>query len=278
MNILFLGYGKMGSALGEMWLSGKVAQKIVAIDPHASGLVYQADCLVDIECVQGTRFDVIVVAVKPNLVTDVLEKLSAEILSGACIVSLAAGVSVSSVESATATKVPIVRAMPNAAVQVNAGCTALYTNHPLADYRFELINKLFESVGKAFWLDKEEQLDAVTAISGSGPAYYHLFSEALADAAESLGLPASLSRDLVACTAYGAAKLQCLPEANLQMLRHTVTSPNGTTHAAIEVFEQDYALRELIIAASNAAYNRARELSGSTSMDPLQRRNSAFFE
>lgn len=253
----------MGSALGEMWLSKKVAHKIVAVDPQAPCLVYQADCLADIACVQDTQFDVIVVAVKPNLVTDVLEKLSAQILSEACIVSLAAGVSVRSLDLATLVDVPVVRAMPNAAVQVNAGCTALYTNHSLSDYRVELINNLFESVGKAFWLDKEEQLDAVTAISGSGPAYYHLFSEALADAAESLGLPASLSKDLVACTAYGAAKLQCLPDADLQMLRHTVTSPNGTTHAAIEAFEEEHALRKLILAAANAARSRAIELSGS---------------
>jgi pyrroline-5-carboxylate reductase len=151
--------------------------------------------------------------------------------------------------------------MPNTPVLVNAGCTGLFTDTRLDEARRDFISRLFDSVGRSYWLEHESLLDAVTAISGSGPAYYHLFSEALAQAGVQLGLTPELALDLARQTALGAACQQTRQDANIIDLRTAVTSPNGTTAAAIDVFEQDQALRRLVGAATQAAYRRSRELS-----------------
>lgn len=260
MNILFLGYGKMGSTLGEAWLAQGIARQITAVDPQADNNEFQATVVKQAVPVTESTFDLIVVAVKPALVGQVLSCLPAQTGADTCIVSLAAGVTTQRLQTALAIPAPVVRAMPNTAVQVLAGCTGLYTSQPLSEKQHDMITTLFDSVGRAYWLEKERELDAVTAISGSGPAYYHLFSEALADSALALGLPPGIATDLAKYTALGAAKLQCLPDSDLAALRRNVTSPNGTTHAAIETFEQAGVLRQLVAAATSAAYRRSIEL------------------
>lgn len=261
MNVLFLGYGKMGSTLGEAWLAQGVASRIVAVDPLADQKDFNAALVKHIEQVTSCGFDLIIVAVKPALVDQVLSCLPAQMEADTCVVSLAAGVTTQRLQAALHAPVPVVRAMPNTAVQVLAGCTGLYAGRPLTAKQHDMITTLFDSVGHTYWLEQESELDAVTAISGSGPAYYHLFSEALADSARALGLPAGMATDLAKNTALGAATLQCTPGADLAALRQNVTSPNGTTHAAIETFEHQNRLRDLIASATQAAYRRSIELS-----------------
>ena len=261
MNVLFLGYGKMGSTLGEAWLAQGVARQIVAIDPQADKDAFHATVVKHAALVTEPAFDLIVVAVKPALVDQVLSCLPAQTGTDTCIVSLAAGVTTLRLQAALNISAPVVRAMPNTAVEVLAGCTGLYSSQRLSEKQHDMITTLFDSVGRAYWLEKESELDAVTAISGSGPAYYHLFSEALADSARALGLPPGIATDLAKYTALGAAKLQCLPDSDLAALRRNVTSPNSTTHAAIETFEQASVLRQLVAAAASAAYFRSIELS-----------------
>jgi pyrroline-5-carboxylate reductase len=260
MNVLFIGYGRMGSAIGEGWLATGLVDTISAIDPHqSSGL--KATLYPDLQAVRERRFELIVIAVKPDKVCSVAASLPDSICTGAVVISVAAGITTEALDHALARRCPVIRAMPNTPVLVNAGCTGLFTDKRLDEARRAFVSRLFDSVGHSYWLEHESLLDAVTAISGSGPAYYHLFSEALAQAGVRLGLAPELALDLARQTALGAACQQVRQDANIIDLRTAVTSPNGTTAAAINVFEQDQVLRRLIDAATQAAYRRSQELS-----------------
>ncbi|GLO53545.1 pyrroline-5-carboxylate reductase [Pseudomonas putida] len=260
MNVLFLGYGKMGSALGDAWLQSGWVKEVVALDPGASA-TGKAKIFRQAADLPHMRFDLVVAAVKPAMASQVIEALPVEVWDRATLVSVMAGVSCDELERASGSRAPVVRAMPNTPVMVNRGCTGLYSATLTDPAARERVRNLFGAVGVAVWVDEESQMHAITAISGSGPAYYHLFSEALADAGVRLGLPRELSALLAANTALGAATLQCAPEADFAQLRSNVTSPNGTTAAAIEVFEAGGALRALVQSATEAAQQRSVELS-----------------
>ncbi len=261
MNVLFIGYGRMGGALGDAWLKGRWVDHLDIVDPGLTADPQQGR-YVRLEEVPADRaFDLIVLAVKPAYATTALAGLNDRQCSQAVVVSVAAGVTEHTLSNAIGQRSPVVRAMPNTPVLVGAGCTGLYAGEGLDAARKAVIGSLFEAVGTAHWVAEEGLLDAVTAISGSGPAYYHLFSEALAQAGIKLGLDAELARSLAAQTAFGAATLQHQPHANFTDLRIAVTSPNGTTAAAIDVFESEGQLRELVEAATCAAHRRSVELS-----------------
>lgn len=253
----------MGSALGNAWLSSSVAQTIVAVDP---GIASHAgvELHAHVSEVPRYEFDFIVIAVKPGLVAASLSQLPAALVSKAAVISIAAGVSCSSLSEALAMNCPVIRAMPNTAVMLNAGCTVLYSQGDLSAGLHDQIGRLFGAVGKAFWVQAEDSLNAATAVSGSGPAYYHLFSESLADAGITLGLDAELATALAAQTAYGAALMQTAEGADFVDLRRAVTSPQGTTAAAVAVLEANAGLRSLVASAATAACERSRQLACST--------------
>lgn len=266
MKVLFLGYGHMGGALGEAWKASGLASDVLAVDPTTptdgtapDGRYPSVDALMAAGAGQGVAL--IVLAVKPAKATDALRALPAALLGDAAVVSIAAGIPLKSLTGALPAGTPVVRAMPNTPVVRNAGCTGLFAESTVGTALRDRLTALFAAVGSAHWVDKESLLDAVTALSGSGPAYYHLFSEALAAAGVALGLAPALARQLAADTAWGAATLQRQPGADFAALRQAVTSPNGTTAAAIAVFEQDGVLRQLIGRAALAARDRAVELS-----------------
>jgi pyrroline-5-carboxylate reductase len=260
MKALFIGYGRMGGALGNAWLNSGLIERLSIVDPvlPANAGEWRYSNLCD---APNEPFDLIVLAVKPAYASEALSGLTDCQCAQAIVVSVAAGVTQSTLSEAVRRRCPVVRTMPNTPVLVGAGCTGLYAGDQLSSPQRALIGQLFEAVGSACWVEAEGQLDAVTAISGSGPAYYHLFSEALAQAGIKLGLEPELARALAAQTAYGAATLQHQPQADFAELRIAVTSPNGTTAAAIEVFEEQARLRELVEAAAAAAYRRSVELS-----------------
>ncbi|MQG96158.1 pyrroline-5-carboxylate reductase [Pseudomonas sp. MN1F] len=261
MNVLFIGYGRMGGALGDAWLKGGLVERLSIVDPglSADAAAGRYARLQDVPTDQA--FELIVLAVKPAYASSALAGLSDRQCSQATVVSVAAGVTQASLSDAVGQRCPVVRAMPNTPVLLGAGCTGLYAGAQLDAARKAVIGRLFEAVGAAYWVDEEQQLDAVTAISGSGPAYYHLFSEALAEAGVKLGLNPELARNLAAQTAFGAATLQHQAHADFIELRVAVTSPNGTTAAAIEVFESQRKLRALLEQATSAAHRRSVELS-----------------
>lgn len=259
-RVLFLGYGRMGSALGEAWLKAGLVAGIDAIDPHLSAPV-QARVFRSASELPDTPHELIVLAVKPAMAREALQSLPARRLEQATVLSVMAGVPISTLEAALPTARPVVRSMPNTPVMVGQGCTGLYGNAQVTPAQQKSIGQLFGAVGKAFWVQDETQLHAVTALSGSGPAYYHLFSEALAEAGVKLGLPREMAIQMAAQTALGAATLQNQPGADFVALRQAVTSPNGTTHAAIVRFEEQGALRTLVEEAATRACRRSEELA-----------------
>lgn len=263
MKVLVVGYGFMGRALGDAWRQSGVAASVLAVDPAFTEST--SNCFADFSQLLAAhgdaRFDVVVLAVKPAVIRELLAAMPATLFAGGVVLSVAAGVRMSTLTAALPVGTPVARAMPNTPVAAAAGCTALFASPDLDASGRDCLTRLFRAVGVAFWLDSESQLDAVTAISGSGPAYYHLFSEALEQAALALDLPPGLAHALVANTAWGAATLQKTSEADFSALRTAVTSPHGTTAAAIAVLEAEPALRERVRAAVFAAHRRAHELS-----------------
>lgn len=260
LKVLFLGYGRMGAALGEAWIEAGLVSEIDAVDPFRAQDV-RARIFRQAADLPSTAYDLVVMAVKPTVAHEALSALPSPQLAHATLVSVMAGVGIDTLKSAMPLQRPVVRSMPNTPVMAGQGCTGLYGSSDLPAEQREAIGRLFDTVGKAFWVEEESQLHAVTAISGSGPAYYHLFSEALSNAAIKLGLPPALARSLAAQTALGAATLQSQEGADFAALRQAVTSPNGTTFAAIQVFEQDEALRRLVDEAARKAHDRSIELS-----------------
>jgi pyrroline-5-carboxylate reductase len=207
------------------------------------------------------RVDVLVLAVKPQMMEQVctdLRDLIAE--RQPLVISIAAGVTVGNLRRWLGST-PIVRCMPNTPSLVQAGATGLYAADDVSDEQKAMAKEILGSVGVAFWFDEEKELDAVTAVSGSGPAYFFLLMESLIEAAKAQGLDAGTARQMVLQTAWGAAQLAVTSEVGPDVLRQQVTSPGGTTAAALGVFEEA-GFREQVQAAVAAARERSEELAG----------------
>lgn len=206
------------------------------------------------------RADVLVLAVKPQVMQAVCETLR-EQLNGRTplVISIAAGVTVANLKTWLG-DLPVVRCMPNTPALVQAGATGLYAADGVSEEQKSLSSQILGSVGLTFWFDQESALDAVTAVSGSGPAYFFLMMESMISAAEQLGLDAHTARQLVLQTAWGASQLAITSEAGPDVLRQQVTSPGGTTAAALAAFN-DGGFAELVNKALTAARDRSEELS-----------------
>ncbi len=213
----------------------------------------------------GRDCDVIVLAVKPQSMAAACGELRSALASRSSdeapiVVSLAAGVALAGVEQLLGGELPLVRCMPNTPALVGAGAAGLFANRLASAEQKCAIEELMNSVGISAWCESEADLDAVTALSGSGPAYFFLFMEALRNAACGLGLDRGLAGEFVSQTALGAAQLARASDDDLARLRARVTSPGGTTEAAIECFERG-GLRELVEQSVACAAARARELA-----------------
>jgi pyrroline-5-carboxylate reductase len=176
------------------------------------------------------------------------------------IVSIAAGVTIASLKGWLG-DLPVVRCMPNTPALVQAGATGLHADPSVSAEQKELAGQILGSVGLTFWFDEEKALDAVTAVSGSGPAYFFLLMESMIEAGRKLGLDERTARQLVLQTAWGASQLAITSEVGPDVLRQQVTSPGGTTAAALNVFE-DGGFRVLVDSALAAARRRSEELAG----------------
>ncbi|KIT14561.1 pyrroline-5-carboxylate reductase [Jannaschia aquimarina] len=252
-GLVLLGCGKMGSALLAGWLDA-------GLDPQAVRVVEPAPS----EWLRGTgvRLDgpmpdapaVALIAVKPQMMADALPALRD---LDALFISIAAGTPISAFETALGGR--IIRAMPNTPAAVGAGITAMIGNKAATGADLDLAEMLLSSVGEVVRLESEEQMDAVTGLSGSGPAYVFHVIETLASAGEAQGLSPELSLRLARATVFGAGKLAMSGEDPGQ-LRINVTSPNGTTQAGLEVLMAD--LPDLMARTVAAAADRSRELRG----------------
>jgi pyrroline-5-carboxylate reductase len=268
-RIAFIGAGNMAASLiGGLRAQGVPAERIRASDPGAEqrakvsaehGIFICAD---NAEAVAGV--DVIVLAVKPQVMKSVCQALAPHLTEGQLIVSIAAGIPCDSLErwlGEQAAAVPaIVRCMPNTPALLGQGVSGLYATARVSAEQRQQAEQLLSAVGVALWLDDEQQIDAVTAVSGSGPAYFFLLIEAMTAAGEQLGLPRETAAQLTLQTALGAARMALESEVDAAELRRRVTSPNGTTEAAIKSFQAG-GFEALVHQALNAAATRSAELA-----------------
>jgi pyrroline-5-carboxylate reductase len=260
-GLVLLGCGKMGSAMLAGWLDrGLPASSVWVIDPKPSDWVRAQG--VHLNAALPERPAIVLVAVKPQMMGDALPTI-AELGGGDTLfVSVAAGTSIAEFERILGAETSIVRAMPNTPAAIGRGISALIGNARTADDDLDLADSLLSAVGQTVRLASESQIDAVTGVSGSGPAYVFLLIETLAAAGEAQGLDADLAMQLAKATVAGAGALAEASEDSPAQLRVNVTSPNGTTQAALEVLmDGDAGFPPLLQKAVAAATNRSRELS-----------------
>jgi len=265
-RIAFLGAGNMGRALiSGLLRSGRRPEHISVgeTQPVARAALLRELGIAALDDNHAVISDaaVVVLAVKPQDLKSVLAPLTAQLAAARpLVVSVAAGVRTPTLESWCGAGVPVVRAMPNRPALIGAGATGLYAPARVDAAARAKAEQLLRAVGAVAWVPDEEALDVVTALSGSGPAYFFLLAELMAEAGEQLGLAAGTARRLAAATLYGAGLLTQSDDCDLARLRAEVTSPGGTTEAALRVFV-DAGLRETVRTALAAAAQRSRELA-----------------
>ena len=265
-KIGFIGGGNMASSLiSGLIASGHSPQHLWVSDINPDALKALAENLnVNTSTSNDTvinEVDVIVLAVKPQILSNVAKSAAALIQQKkSLVVSIAAGISQQSLSQWLGADTAIVRCMPNTPALVLTGATALHANARVTVEQLNLAENIMRSVGIALWVKDESELDAVTAVSGSGPAYYFLLMEAMEKAALELGLSEATARLLVQQTALGAAKIALESSESPEQLRKRVTSPGGTTQRAIETFERG-GFTELVSKALHAARDRSIEMS-----------------
>ena len=210
---------------------------------------------------EGIKAKVIVVAVKPQIIGDVLPGLRGLVGRGTVTLSIAAGTTLANLAAGIG-EGAIVRSIPNTPAQVGRGITAAIANDRVSKAGRALTTRLLEAVGEVVWVDKESLIDSVTAVSGSGPAYVFWLAECLAEAAVAAGLDADSAAKLARATITGAGELLYQSDLPADQLRKNVTSPKGTTEAALKVLMARNGLAPLMKKAVAAAKKRSRELSG----------------
>lgn len=263
-KITFIGAGNMAySLIGGLIKQGFAAENITAADPYLPSLEKVATLGVNTtqdntEAVANA--DAVVLAIKPQVMQSIVEPLK-DILAQKqpLLISIAAGIEIGSL-SQWAGDLAIVRCMPNTPSLVQLGASGLFANAKTTAEQKTLAQQILEAVGIVVWLDNEDQIDAVTAVSGSGPAYYFLFMEAMQAAAEAQGLSSEVARKLTLQTALGAATMASNSEDPASQLRKNVTSPGGTTEQAILTFEEGQ-LRALVDKAMVACAEHSKVLA-----------------
>ncbi|RKP48609.1 pyrroline-5-carboxylate reductase [Pararobbsia silviterrae] len=264
MKIAFIGGGNMASALiGGLIKQGTAAAYIYAIDPIAETRerLEKAFRIVTADAPTGklADYDAIVLAVKPQTLKEAAEAIRPFIAERQLIISIAAGVRSGDVARWLGGHTRIVRAMPNTPALVGLGVTGLLAAPTVNQDGRELAEQVLEAVGEVVWCNSETEIDSITALSGSGPAYVFYFMEALAKAAQNLGFPADEARRLAVGTFTGAAQLAAQSDEPLSLLRERVTSKGGTTAAAIASFMES-GIAEAIVKGTSAARDRAFEM------------------
>lgn len=260
-GLVLLGCGKMGSAMLEGWLArGLPAGSVWVQDPHPSDWVNAQGVHVNEALPESPA--IVLVAVKPQMMGEALPVLGPMGGGGTLFLSVAAGVTIANYEAALGADTPIIRAMPNTPAAIGRGITAMVGNAQATAAHLDMAEALLTAVGQVVRLEGEDQMDAVTGVSGSGPAYVFHMIECLASAGEAQGLAPDLAMTLAKATVAGAGALAMETGEDPAQLRRNVTSPNGTTQAGLEVLmDEDRGLPPLIRATVAAAADRSRELA-----------------
>lgn len=267
--LILVGCGNMGGAMAEGWLAaGLPAEALIIADPTvAEGRIEGVPAGNYLDTVSklpaGVMPRAIVLAVKPQIIDAVLPALKDIVAAQTLVISVAAGVTVSQMERGIGTKAVYVRTMPNTPAAVGAGITGLTADPAIAEKYKTLACELLASTGSTVWVEDEALMDAVTGVSGSGPAYIFHMVESMAAAGEAQGLPTDVAMQLARQTVIGAARLmEAQPDVPADELRRRVTSPNGTTAAALDVLMADDGQVPLMERAITAATKRGKELAG----------------
>ncbi len=265
-HIAFVGAGNMASSIiGGLLDSGHPADRISAADPFPDSLerlravapvaVYGDNAA----AVEGA--DIVILAVKPQVMAEAAGSIATAVqTSRSLVISIAAGVTIASMQSRLGPDAAIVRCMPNTPALVGSGASGLFANDNTSAQQRAFAELALSAVGITCWVDSEAELDAITALSGSGPAYFFLLTEAMIDAGVALGLSRETATLLATQTGLGAARMALESDVDLVELRRRVTSPGGTTERAIQSFENDD-LRGAVARAMRAAADRATEMS-----------------
>jgi pyrroline-5-carboxylate reductase len=265
-TLVLLGAGKMGGAMLEGWLrAGVSAKQLVALDPNPPAevlaLLTQHGVRHNPPLSEIKNVEVLLAAVKPQVMDDVLSNIKILGRDNPLILSIAAGKTMASFARHFGKEAAIIRTIPNTPASIGRGITAMAANSNVSPSQMQLAEALLQSIGEVVEVDDESQIDAATAVSGSGPAYVFYMTECLAAAAESVGLAPGLAMKLARATVAGSGELMRQSGIDAETLRKNVTSPNGTTHAALQVLMADDGLRPLMVKAIAAATKRSRELA-----------------
>ncbi len=262
-KVALIGAGAMGGALLKGWIDKSAidaaASAVFEPAPSAAVQAMARGAAISLNPPIEPRFDAVVLAIKPQSLADAAPY--APVARNAFVISVIAGKTIASVSSVFGTP-RVIRAMPNLPSMVGAGATGLYASPAVGDADRKIAHALMAAVGEVAFVDSEAAIDAVTAISGSGPAYFFLLAEALEEAALELGLPAESAAALARKTLEGAGAVVAGDGRSTAALRKAVTSPGGTTEAALKVLDgEDGIIRRLIKEAAAAAFRRAQELT-----------------
>jgi pyrroline-5-carboxylate reductase len=263
--LALVGAGKMGGAMLEGWLAlGLDPAKVVVVEPNAAPEILalgERGAIINPPPNGVANLAAIVLAVKPQVAPDVMPNVAKMVSQGSLVLSIMAGRTLAFLEEHMP-GAAVVRAMPNTPAAIGRGITVAVPNAKVTAAQKTLANDLLAASGEVEWVADETLIDAVTAVSGSGPAYVFLLAEALARAGVSAGLPPALAEHLARATVSGAGELLHRSPLDPATLRKNVTSPGGTTAAALEILMGEGGLDRLMREAVAAAAKRSRELAG----------------
>jgi len=264
-SIVFIGGGNMASCLvGGTIANGFDPDDILVSEPNEAsrnrlkkefGIAVSEDNQAAV-----ANATVVVLAVKPQIMRKVTMALAPALKDHAVVVSIAAGISVESLQGWLGSSVSIIRAMPNTPSLVLAGATALFANPLATAPQKDIVSKIFQAVGYCCWVNREDQINAVIAVSGSGPAYFFRILEIMQQVGQELGLSEEIARELASHTALGASQMAKQSASSPAELRRQVTSPGGTTERALSTFQKE-GLETIFRRAMTSALERAEEMS-----------------
>lgn len=265
-SLVLVGAGKMGGSLLEGWLQqGFPGNKIAVIDPHPAQAIQDLCARAGIALNPASlpfRPATLVLAIKPQMLEASAAAIDALIGPDTVVVSILAGKTIANLRHYLTKARAVVRTMPNLPAAIGQGATGAIANGETSPSQRRAVDALLKTSGVVEWLTTETQIDAVTAISGSGPAYVFYMAECLTEAGVALGLPVELAARLASATVSGSASLMAESALSPSTLRENVTSPGGTTAAALQVLMAEDGLKKLMERATAAANKRAAELAG----------------
>ena len=267
-RLVLIGAGKMGTAMLQGWLDAGIgADRVTIFDPspppETMALIKEHSISHNPEVGSVDAVEAILVAVKPQVVDEVLPAMADLARGKPLVVSVVAGKTIAAFRQHFGEDIPVIRTIPNTPAAVGRGITAMAASDGVSPQQSELATALLASLGEVVTVPEEAMIDACTAISGSGPAYIFYMTECMTAAAQELGLPPDIAEQLARATVAGAGELMRATGTPASVLRENVTSPNGTTYAALQVLMADSdGMKQLMARATAQAEKRSRELAG----------------